>query len=561
MNKLFFYIMVLAMLVLLAIVGGCGSKKSTDKMDQHHEHLMEEVWTCSMHPQVKMDKQGKCPICGMDLIPMEEDSQEESTSEMVRLSDNALALADVQVTEVSRGASHDMRQFTGQIVADESAKEVQVSYLTGRLDKFLITHEGQLVHRGQSLGVMYVPQVIELQQELAVAKELRTTQPEIYEALRSKMKFLKFTEEQVYLLEEAKEPIMSFPMYVTVSGTVTKLLAAQGDEVRAGEPLFYVVDLSKVWVELDVLEREGHGVRLGQKMEVKLAALPGRVFKAVVDYVSPVVDAQKGSMVVRATLDNRQGVLKTGMLVDAVVHLAEKSSGKQPKMEPLMVPRSAVLWTGKRSVVYVQDKPGDYSLREVHLGKRMADAYVVLDGLVEGEAVVTNGAFTVDASAQLAGLSSMVNRKQLAGVGMMNHQRDATHQKQVDVRALFMEYNLLTIALYKDDFMVAKGHMKALSKALKKEKITEVNLMKAAEQGAKAKDIKGLRNAYEVISTWMIARVREQGLGQKAFIQFCPMVHGDKGAAWISLEKEINNPYFGSMMLHCGEIQDTIDVK
>lgn len=551
------------MMILLAILGGCGSKKSADKMDEHHQHQHDEetVWTCSMHPQVKMDKQGKCPMCGMDLIPMEEEGEQEPTSEVVRLSDSAVALAEVQVTVVGRSTSTNSKHFTGQIVADESAKEVQVSYLRGRLDKSMVTHDGQVVRRGQSLGLMYSPQVIELQQELTVAKELKNTQPEIYEALRSKMQLLKFTEEQMSMLEEVKEPLMHFPVYVTVSGTVTKLLAVQGDEVKVGQPLFEVIDLSKVWVELDVLEREGQDVRLGQKMEVRLAALPSRVFKAVVDYVSPVVDAKKGTIIVRATLNNREGLLKTGMLVDAVVHLSPKTMDTDKEVGALTIPHSAVLWTGKRSVVYVQDKPGEYRLREIHLGARVADAYEVLSGLREGESVVTNGAFTVDASAQLAGLSSMVNRKQLAGMGglTMGHQHDANAQKKIDVRALFVDYNLLTIALYKDDFKAAKSHMVALNKAIKKHAATEQNLLKAADKGVQAKDIKTLRTAYEVISTWMVTQVRKQGLGQKAFIQYCPMVHGDKGAAWVSLEKEINNPYFGSMMLHCGEVQEVIE--
>ncbi len=551
------------MMILLAILGGCGSKPSADKVDKLHKHQQdkETVWTCSMHPQVKMDKQGKCPICAMDLIPMEE-SDERSTLEVVRLSHKAMAIAGLEVTEVGRGASAGTKHFTGRIVANESSKEVQVSYLRGRLDKYMITHEGEVVRRGQSLGLIYSPQVIELQQELAVAKELQNSQPEIYTALRSKMQLLKFTEEQMRMLEEVKEPLMHFPVYVTVSGTITKLLAAQGDEVKIGQPLFEVHDLSTVWIELDVLEREGQNVHLGQKMEVTLAALPGRVFKAVVDYVSPVVDIQKGTMVVRATMDNKEGSLKTGMLVDAMVHLFSKAKDKNKHIEPLTVPRSAVLWTGKRSVVYVQDKLGEYQLREVHLGEKMEDAYTVLSGLLEGEYVVTNGAFTVDASAQLAGLPSMVNRKQLAGVGRMvkmGYQHNETSQKEVDVRALFIDYNQLTIALYKDDFKTARIHMLALSKIIKKYTPKEAILLKAADKGVKAMDIKALRNAYEVISTWMVAQVRKQGLGQKAFIQYCPMVHGDKGAAWVSLEKEINNPYFGSMMLHCGEIQEVIE--
>lgn len=550
------------MMILLAIVGGCRSKKSTDRMDEQHQQDKETVWTCSMHPQVKMDKQGKCPICAMDLIPMEEESEEGPTSEVVRLSDKAMALAEVQVTEVGRGASASTKHFTGRIVADESAKEVQVSYLRGRLDKSMVTHEGQVVRRGQSLGLMYSPQVIELQQELAVAKELKNTQPEIYAALRSKMKLLKFTEEQMAVLEEVKEALVHFPVYVTVGGTVSKLFAAQGDEVKVGQPLFEVIDLSKVWVELDVLEREAQDVRLGQKVEVRLAALPRRVFKSVVDYVSPVVDTQKGTLVVRATVDNNQGVLKTGMLVDAMVRLSPKVKDKNEHIDPLTVPKSAVLWTGKRSIVYVQNKPGEYQLREVHLGEQIEQAYTVLTGLREGEYVVTNGAFTVDASAQLAGLSSMVNRKQLAGVGSMvkmGHQHNETSQKEVDVRALFIDYNLVTIALYKDDFKTAKTHILALKEAIKKHTPKEAILLKAADKGVKAKDIKALRNAYEIISTWMVAQVRKQGLGQKAFIQYCPMVHGDKGAAWVSLEKEINNPYFGSMMLHCGEVQEVVE--
>lgn len=551
------YYKILVLFGALLLWGACGSKQSGDKGEKHidHPHKQEAtLWTCSMHPQIKKNKPGACPICGMRLIPLEGEHQEEAQGHMPenRLDmGNTLTLAHVQVSKIVRGTAYNTKNFVGEIVPNDQAKEVQVSYLSGRIDKNFITYEGQKVRKGQTLSLMYVPQIIELQQELAVANELRDTQPDIYTALRNKMHVLKFSPKQIKILEETKEPIVNFPVYATVHGTVTKILATQGDQVKVGQPIFEVVDFSKIWVRLDVLERESSGLRLGQTVEVRIPALPGHVFKSVIDYVAPVVDPKLGTIAVRATLDNIKGALKIGMLVDAVVTLSKKSND----VTDIIVPKSAVLWTGKRSVVYVQQDHNKYALREVVLGERTGDNYVILKGLHEGEYVVTNGAFTVDAAAQLAGLPSMVHKKQTNSMEGMSNMK---HVHSSNLKLAFAEYNSLTKALYHDNFTEAKKHMLALNNALKDQIANDKALLKTLDKGSKARDIEVIRHVYEGISIWMIAHVREQGLEQKVFIQFCPMAHSNQGARWISVEKEIKNPYFGSKMLHCGSTQDSI---
>ena len=192
------------------------------------------------------------------------------------------------------------------------------------------------------------------------------------------------------------------------SGTVVRKEVAQGDYVRQGEPLLQIANLSQVWAVFQAYETDLPFVHKGQTVHFTAEALPGQSFTGRVVLVDPVLNGQTRTAGVRVEVANGRGLFKPEMLL--VGHV--EASMQKYADEGVVIPKSAVLWTGKRSVVYVKDDVEEqptFLLRQITLGPSLPDGYVVLDGLAEGEEIVVNGAFAIDAAAQLDGKRSMMN--------------------------------------------------------------------------------------------------------------------------------------------------------
>jgi Cu(I)/Ag(I) efflux system membrane fusion protein len=266
--------------------------------------------------------------------------------------------------------------------------------------------------------------------------------------------------------------------------------------------------------------------------------------------------------------------------------------------QQLLVPASAVMWTGERSLVYVKTKPDEpvFEMREVTIGKRNGETYSITSGLEDGDEIVTNGTFTVDAAAQLSGKKSMMNQeggKTMTGheghTGMeqantqatgnsidhtkMNERIDVPAKFQKQLKQVFDGYIDLKDALVNDNAKNAQQAAERVEKSLNKVdmKLLEdekahkhwMTIQKELKSSSNAislsSDIKTQRDHFKHLSAHMISSVKLFGVNQKAYSQFCPMANSNKGAYWLSLEKEIQNPYYGQSMLTCGEVRDTFE--
>jgi membrane fusion protein, copper/silver efflux system len=370
------------------------------------EKKKEIIWTCAMHPQIRMHEPGKCPICGMDLVPLNE-IDEKFDSAAVYLTEDAAQLANVQTSVVSRHKPLKEIRLYGKVQEDERLLQSQVAHISGRIEKLLVNFTGEVVQKGQTLAVIYSPEIITAQQELIEAAKTKQAQPEIYEASKERLRQWRLSESQITSIENSGNIPNNVDILSDISGIVTARRVNNGDYVNQGTVLYDVADLSKVWVLFDAYESDLQFLRKGDHLEFTVQALPGVKFTGNIAFIDPVIDPVNRVAKVRIEASNESGRLKPEMFVTGIAN-----ARLDEYRDMLVIPKSAVLWTGTRSIVYVkQADSGEpvFKMREVGLGPMLGNSYVITDGLTEGEEIVTQGAFSVDASAQLEGKPSMMN--------------------------------------------------------------------------------------------------------------------------------------------------------
>jgi len=599
MKKYIIYIAILAIGLVLGYVffgrSAEGSANTKNVSDMTENSTMEkQMWTCSMHPQIMQPEPGDCPICGMDLIPAETGAEGLAMNE-IKMSDNAMALANIQTTIVGNvsGTDENTIQLSGKIMANEEANAVQASYFEGRIEKLNVNFTGEEVRRGQLLATIYAPTLVAAQQELLTAASMKESQPALYKAVRNKLKLWKLSESQINQIESSGKVRENFPIYATVSGTVSQKMAEEGDYVKQGQPILKVSDLGTVWAMFDAYENQISQLKEGQKIKVTTNAYPNKEFEATVSFIDPTLNTKSRTVAVRATLNNKEDLLKPGMFVSAKVQMSKGTSTQSQ----ITVPATAVLWTGSRSLVYVKTNSNEpiFEMRQVTLGTKNGNVYTILEGLNNGEEVVTNGTFTVDAAAQLQGKKSMMNTsggKTMTGhEGHLGMQEGSTGENadkaihsemkeritvsgkfQNQLKQVFKDYILLKDALVNDNAKNAQQAGKQISQSLTKVDMKllsdekahnhwmtiQMEIKASANAIGNSSEIATQRGHFKHLSAHMISSVQLFGVDQEVYIEFCPMADNNKGAYWISLEKEIRNPYYGEAMLTCGEVTETI---
>ena len=380
-------------------------------MHEGHSHdLVQDetgVWTCSMHPQIRQDKPGKCPICAMDLIPVRKGSGggENSDPKAIQLSEEAAALADVQTSKVSRKNPVKTVRLYGKIAPNEQSLQSQTAHVGGRIEQLNINFTGESVRAGQTLAVLYSPELFTAQQELLEAIKMK--QPALIQAAHEKLRLWKMTNAQIEAIEQSGSVSPLVEIKANVSGIVMTKRVNQGDYVASGAVLFDIANLSSVWAMFDTFEVDLPFLNRGDQVHFTLQALPGKTYTGRIAFIDPIINPSTRTARVRVEVPNSHMELKPEMYATA-----EVSAPLQGYKDRITVPQTAVLWTGKRSIVYVKQPDTStptFLMREVELGPSLGNAYVILKGLSEGEEVVTNGVFSIDASAQLEGKQSMMN--------------------------------------------------------------------------------------------------------------------------------------------------------
>ncbi|HCS19618.1 MAG TPA: efflux RND transporter periplasmic adaptor subunit [Bacteroidetes bacterium] len=574
-------------LLLGSLIFGGSSEKLTSEEHQHtNEEASEEtVWTCSMHPHIRQNEPGKCPICGMDLIPLES-AEGELDPMAISMSPTAMQLANVSTALVGTMEPVKSVRVNGKVQADERLVYSQSSHIPGRIEKLMVNFTGEFVNKGQPIASIYSPDLVTAQEELFEAYKTRETQPQLYNAAKEKLKNWKLTNSQIERFIQSGNPTEEFPVMADVSGYVTQKMVNLGDYIQRGTAIYEIADLSKVWVLFDVYESDMAWIRKGDKVSFTIASLSGETFSGTITYLDPIIDPKTRVAKARVEISNAGLKLKPEMFASGTVEA--KLPGKP---NTLVVPKTAVMWTGRRSVVYVKSTSEigvSFIMRDVILGPALGESFIVESGLQVGEEIAVNGTFSIDAAAQLAGKPSMMNPE--GGAIMTGHDhgggnnpttsKSSPHAKTIivskkakgELKSLLNSYLNLKGALAIDDFKKALSEAKQTSLVLSKinmglftgeahnvwmkhSSILEKELRNASD----SKDIETLRKSFKRASEQLIMIYKTFGsLGETLFIDYCAMADGNKGADWLSKEKEIKNPYLGQKMIRCGEVKQEI---
>ena len=410
LNKYLKYILILIAGLFLGWVFFGNSSHNHDDTSHSHSHTDEDVvWTCSMHPQIRSDKPGLCPLCAMDLTPLRSSGGGDDLvhPDAIQISQDAIALANIQTTTVSRQQPVKDILLYGTIQVDERLTQSQTSHINGRIEKLLVNFTGETVREGQTIALVYSPDLMNAQQELIEASKMESIQPALLQAAKEKLKLWKVTDEQIdeFLKSGTTSPVVEIK--ANTNGVVVSKNVSQGDYINQGSSLMDVANLSQVWAMFDAYEVDLPFLKVGDKIEFTLQAVPGKIFSGQISFIDPLLDKDSRTTKVRVVTSNQGMQLKPEMYASAKVAASLRQFDNE-----IVIPKSAVLWTGKRSIVYVKQPDTDipaFMLREVDLGPALDGAYVVLSGIEDGEELATNGAFTIDATAQLEGKKSMMN--------------------------------------------------------------------------------------------------------------------------------------------------------
>ena len=605
--------------------------------DAGHDHVSEagqseapQWWTCSMHPQIRQPKTGKCPKCFMDLIPVTSYGDDVGERQ-ISFSQAAVKLMEIETTPVERKFVEAEIRMVGKVDYDETRVKNITAWVPGRIDRLYVDFTGITVSRGDHMVDLYSPELIsaqaELLQALKAADNVNTATSELVtrttlatlEAAREKLRLLGLKDEQIDKIESSGKPVTHITIYSPMGGIVIHKNAAEGLYVNTGTPIYQVADLSHLWVKLDAYESDLPWIRYGQNVEFAAEAYPGEVFKGKISFIDPVLNEKTRTVKLRVNVDNAAGRLKPGMFVRATVRSGVAMGGRimdpdmagkwicpmhpavvkseaascdicgmdlmtteslgyvvdTPNEAPLVIPVSAPLITGVRAVVYVRlpdkEKP-TFEGRQVTLGPRAGEHYLLKDGLAEGELVVNKGNFKIDSALQIQAKPSMMSPDS----GNKHEIIEVSDEFRVQIRMVVEKYLSLHEALAGDGLGFAVTAAKSAIEALSKVDMSLLSgephnvwmarsggMGKALDAIQDAADIDAARKTFEMLSNELIAVVGQFGIpeSQQLYRIHCPMAFNNKGADWLQADKEIRNPYFGASMLKCGEVTEEINPK
>lgn len=561
---------------------GAGAENSSIGNTVGSDEKEVTIWTCSMHPQIQSPEPGICPICEMDLTPLISDSGNDPFS--LTMTENAIRLANIQTTVIGRGNSDDHEPDSwlihGKILPDERSIYSQTPHIEGRIESLSVTYEGMYITKGSTIAEIYAPEVIAAQRELLEAKKLQHMNPNILEAARRKLRYLKISPDFIQSLEDTEEVVETFPLIAGKSGFVINKNVEPGDHVLSGQVLFDIYNLSSVWAVFDIYEKDIGKIREGQMIEFTAPGIPDQTYRTRVDFISPLLNQQSRTVRVRGQVNNQNRLLKPEMLIRGRLSRSLNQSDSD-----LLIPKTAVLWTGRESVVYVQDTTMEiptFTFREITLGPESGSYYKVIEGVKAGERVVTNGVFAVDASAQLNNQRSMMN--QLVGDHSGTSEGSYEMIKQVDPEIVTPEARkdlndvLKAYVSLKDDLI--QGDPEEISGSLHVVQNVSQKLQPRKDLSSYSEDwnehvknfkihlelmlnennVESWRSAFSPLSQVLIHWVLEFGNPGKneIFVQHCPMANEDQGGDWLSYDSKIRNPYYGDAMMACGITKETL---
>lgn len=539
------------LILLLATLAGC-SRPASSKAEPAHD---VDYYTCTMHPSVHSKDPGKCPICGMELVPvMKKDAAAQSsapaeaesettefTLPMARRQQIGVTYATVEERSLSRAI-----RTVGFIVPDQRRSWSYVARVEGYVQQLFVTSPGETVDKGAPLLSIYSPDLLTAERELTALLAARQagkgndTADRLIDAAKLRLRQWNVTDEQIAELERGGKPSETLTLRSPFRGLVAKVAASQGASVKGGDTLVEIVDLSKVWVWVDFYETEIAALHPGQKVAVTSVSYPGRTFDGAVAVVDPFVDSTKRTARVRIDIENPDLLLRPGMYVNAVT--------QSDPITALAIPVDAVLPTGLRHLVFLDKGGGRLEPKFITLSGKFGDFYAVQQGLAAGDRIVSSANFLIDAESKLQGA--------LKDFSAGDDQGTLPHS--ADLAPLVQSYLTLHDLLARDSF----DGVPKLADEMRQEASTlgdtaQAQALQQAIKEFKPADLAQARVAFGRLSAALLEVLKEVPAPRALYVMRCPMWNGSP-SEWVQVTKEIENPFMGQAMETCGETVRTL---
>jgi membrane fusion protein, copper/silver efflux system len=547
-------------------------------------------WRAPMDPNYTSDKPGKSPM-GMDLVPVYADEAQAATGPMIRIDPVTIQNMGIRTATLRRGPLVKTIRTVGRVDYDEQLLAFINTKFTGWIEKLYVSETGQQVNKGQPLFDVYSPDLYSAQEEylaalrgldtLANASEaIKEQARRLLDAARIKLRYLDVTDQQIDELERTKEIRKSLVIHSPAEGIVTEKTALEGMYVNPGMKLYTIADLSRVWVYVDVYEYELPWVRIAQEATVTLPYIPGKEFTGKVVYIYPYLNEKTRVVHVRLEFGNPTLELKPGMYAN--VRLARELQGNA-----LLIPRDGYIDSGTRNVAFVYLGDGKFLPRVIQVGVHAEDEMVeVLDGLAEGERVVTSGEFLLDSESRLREAMAKMREPNIG------HEMPMRHPATSTARAPAAESGPASTApaAIQGEMDRITEHYLAMQRQLASDSTTGVGAgargIAAASEAmlrrvpelppdarapieaalrklhAAAQEITGARIAEDrvhlvALSDAMVVLLDhfrpDRGRWPKLYIFYCPMSKGK----WVQTTERPTNPYYGFQMLRCGTLVES----
>lgn len=361
----------------------------TESALEHAEKHANPNYICPMHPEVITDDPNAiCPICGMDLVLLESGGD----TGVVKLTPQVINSLGVRTAKVSRRTLYRRIDSVGYINIDENNMRSINLRTDGWMEHLAVKTEGERVTKGQLLFEIYSPKLVNAQEEYVQAMEDENHL--LLKASRERLRALGVSDEQIELLESTKQVEQLVKVFAPQPGIVSALRVREGVYVKPSQSVIDLVDLSSVWLMVDVFERQSDWVEVGQRAEASLPFMPGKTWDGTVEYVYPSIDASTRSLKVRLRFDNLEEELKPNMYADVTIFA-------KPKRKILAIPKEALIVTGNQQRVIISLGEGRFVPMTVGVGIEADDKVEITRGLSEGDEVVTSSQFLIDSESSL----------------------------------------------------------------------------------------------------------------------------------------------------------------